>query len=289
MSQPSNDVSIPIKPSKYREYLATAATDLDHNGGRNLEVYCAEILPFVSGEIKAKSVANEVKTKDSGGKSAYQGSVNTSTTITAVYRDDNPNRLGPPTIRKSEQVILYNYGDTNHWYWKPTGRTENQRRLEQVRYGASGSLENKAEQNDDNMYYLEFNTIADEKNITISTSAANGEKHRYKFCINTTKSLVTLTDESENIFFIDSEAKQLGLCNQVHSHLLINDKDITIACKGNICLKTEEGSIMLDSGKDIVLRAKNNIAIENKGAFAWESSGSGTIKVQHLSIKDAGG
>lgn len=240
-----------VKGTNMQQYLGIAAADRSHNS-RDLLVQLPEMQPFLQGEYKAMSVTNNITTSD--GKSQHTSTLTTSNYITCTYKGQ-PNRLEPPYIRKGEQVLVTKFGDDDRWYWEPEGRDENLRRLDKLRFGISGTLENKSEQTDDNTYYIELDSL-ENQNIVLSTSQANGELHRYKIELNAKNSTAMVTDEKGNFWTIESEENRIRFQNADRSCIALDKKNILLQCEG-----------------DIVLNAKNNIAVNTQtGTFDCNSA-----------------
>lgn len=230
------------------ELTGIAVADKEQDS-RTLLVYSPELLPFVKGNLTATEVNNEISTQNSttGG---FSSNLKTSNYITASWRGDTSNRTFPPDIRKGEQVTLLNFGDSDQWWWKETGRNDNNRRTETYRIGISGSLENDPDVTEDNSYFIELDTRRSHR-IRISTSAADGEKHRYLICIDADNSNVFIGDDYGNEIQLDSENRRIRLKNTDNSLLDLNRKNIVLACEQDI-------TIMSQSGK-ISMKAKGNI------------------------------
>lgn len=241
-------MSVGSRSSNVIEINGIAAADKAHDS-RELLVYSPELLPFFTGKLEALEVDNQISTNNSttGG---YQGQLKTTNTITASYRGDNSNRTFPPDIRKGEQVILMNYGDSDQWWWKESGRNDNSRRTETYRVGISGTLENNPEVSDDNSYFLELDTRRSHR-VRISTSNTDGEKHRYLICIDADNSVMFLGDDYGNEIQLDSENKRIRLKNTDNSLVDLNQKNIVIACEQDITLAAKNGKISIQAKGNI--------------------------------------
>ena len=247
-------MGIPSRGQIIKEYHGVAAAD-KANDDRTLYVYSEELLPFLQGKVHAVEYENEIETNGPNG--SFSGTLKTSTSLKCLYRDTDSNSSFPPSVRRGEQVLIYNLGDSNVWYWKSEGRNDNLRRLDTKRLDISGTLKNTPTLDDDNTYFIEMDT-RETKRIRISTSKQDGEKFRYLFVIDADKSQVTLTDDVGNMFSIESEIPRVCMKNKSESLLDLNIENIIMACKGDMTLKTENGDITLSSGKDIVQIAKND-------------------------------
>ena len=268
-----NTDSIGAGSTSQREYHGYAAADKD-NGSRVLYVYCEELLPFVSGEIRATTVASNISTTD--GKNKFTGSATTKNFIKCTYRDDSgTNNAFPPDIRRGEQVRIFNIGDTDQWYWAPTGRNDSARRTEHKRIAISDTLQNNPDLDDNNTYYFEMNTRTDQK-IEFSTANSNGEKFRYKFIISPKNSTITLCDDGGNLLLIESAVPRISLINSSNSMIQMDGVNITVACNGDMKFKAD-GNITMTAGKDISISAGKNLQATAKQVFSISSSSSASL------------
>lgn len=274
--------SIGAGSTSQKEYHGYAAADKE-NGSRTLYVYCEELLPFVSGEIHATEAESLIKTSD--GKDTYTGKVATRNFITCTYRDDSgDNTAFPPDVRKGEQVRIFNIGDTDQWYWAPTGRNAGARRLERKRIFINDTLENNADLDDDNTYFIELDSRRT-KRILISTAKSDGEKYRYRLEISPVNSTVTLADDAGNVILIDSEKPEILMRNKDDSLLDLNAKNIIMACKGDMSFRAD-GNVSVLAGKQISLKSGLSGSSSN---LVLTPSGSGTMTLSSsLSIRAKG-
>lgn len=265
--------SVAAGSTSQREYHGYAAAD-KANDSRILYVYCEELLPFVSGKLTAVVVNSNIST--SNGKDKYTGKVGTTNVIKCTYRDDSgANKAFPPFVRKGEQVRIFNIGDTDQWYWAPTGRNDNARRTDCIRYFVGDTLENNPDLTDDNTYYLELNTRTDQK-VEISTANTNGEKFRYKFLISPKTSSVTLCDDSGNIISIDSDKPKITLANNENSIIQMDGVNITVACNGDMKFKAD-GNMEFVAGKNITSTAGSNMTLKSGSGMQVTSNGSASL------------
>lgn len=294
---------MPVRSSRNltTSMVGTAAADLDH-GSRELYVYCSQLTPFQDGTLEALETTNDINTTD--GEHSYQGSLKTTNFIKCFWKGDGNNPY-PPAVRKGEQVTIYNIGDTDVWYWTTEGRDEDQRRCDTKRISVSGSRENIKVLTDDNTYFIEIDTLRS-KRIRISTSKADGESYRYQFAIDVDNSMVVITDDDDNSISLESKVPRITLRNKKNSVLTLNDESITLACKKDIVIKSEQGNILVQAkgnygcvadGK-ITMHSKGNgrytsessIYVGAKGGIGFEARGGNTtMSVVHLNITQYNG
>ena len=235
-------MSTAVNQTKTQQMMGHAAADkaLD---SRELLVYPDELLPFYQGELGAKEVSNEVSTK---GSNVYSGSVKTSTVIKCLYRDESTNRAFPPDVRKGEEVIIYNYGDDNKWYWKSAARNDNARRTETYRVEISGTTENVGKMDDDNTYFFEMDTRRNHR-VRISTSNKDEEQFRYTFQFNADTNEIFLGDDKGNQFYVRSDQPRVCMKNASASLVDLNDKNIVIMAEGDISIVSTKGNLTMSA------------------------------------------
>lgn len=269
-------MSTTVGQTKMQEFIGYAAADKAQDS-RELLVYPAELLPFLSGEVSAKEVENSVSTK---GKNAYSGTVKTTTIIKCLYRDETSNRAFPPDIRKGEEVVIYNYGDDNTYYWKSSGRNDNARRTETYRVAISGTLQNVAENNDDSTYFFEMDTRRSHR-VRISTSNQDGEMFRYTFCFNADTNEVFLGDDNGNQFYIKSDQPRVCMKNTDGSLVDLNMTNIVIAAKNDISITSTEGNITFTAQQGTMTSySKSDMKLQTEANFTREVTGNSDTTIQ---------
>lgn len=258
--------------------IGYAAADLPHNG-RELYVHCPQLTPFAQGELNAIEASNDVNTTGGvSGASSYHGSVKATNFIKCQWKGD-PDQPYPPAIRKGEQVTVFSIGDSDMWYWSCDGRDENMRRLDTKRISVSGNLDNNSENTDDNTYFLEIDTLRS-KHIKLSTSQADGEKFRYMLLLDAGNNFITLTDDKSNTITIESgDAPRITLKNSKNTFVVLDDESITLACKRDINIKSEEGKVMLQSKGNISMTSTNGRATMHSKGMARVTSQSGPVHI----------
>lgn len=241
-------------------YNGYAAADKE-NSSRELYVYCPELLPFLQGKIWATDVDNDIRTVSS--KSPYSGTLKTTNCLKCTYRGDETNKTFPPSVRAGEQVIVYNNGDSDTWYWRSLGRNDELRRTEVVRFGCNATLDNISKQTDNDMYFIEMDS-RDKQQIRISTSNANKEKFRYTFNIDAKNGKVSLGDSAENCFIVESGVPRVCMKNKDNSMIDIQGKKIVIAAEGDITIESKSGKVGISSKDKMVQKTDSTLDITSK-------------------------
>lgn len=263
-----NDGSTRINETALKFWHGYAVLD-KANDSRELYVYSEELLPFVTGKIKATEIKNNIKTKSSvtGG---FSGNLSTTNALRCIYRDSDSNRAFPPSVRKGEQVLIYNNGDSDTWYWKSEGRNDELRRTDTLRYGCSGTLDNVAVPSDDNTYFIEVDTRT-KHHIKLSTSMDDGEKYRYTILIDADNNKIMIGDNEENIISIDSAHPRVCMKNKSNSLIDLNAENIIISCKKDITIKSESGQLALYSKDKMLQTTESTLDIKSTGKMTVET------------------
>lgn len=236
--------TIPFKP-KMEMSFGIVAVDKEHMS-RTAKIYPEEILPAHTPILEAKEIQNNTKTIDR--ETTISDSVTTKNYIEADYLDLFSNRVHPPDIRKGEQVILIQFTNSEKYWWFSTGRDDHLRRCERVRLAVSDDTRYQKELNDENTYYFEMDTLH-KKQVTISTSRSDNEKHRYMIRIDPKESTIFMCDDDDNEFRINTEDKQVYMRNSDGCLVELDKKNVTIIATEDLILKAGR-QIVRDSPVD---------------------------------------
>ena len=170
-----------------------------------------EVLPFVDGELKENPTPLEFSGTDSKGQ-AYQGKITTDNVIRALWLPESSNRVTSPDVRRGERIVLYRFGDSDQYYWRPMGLDDHLRKLETIIFAISATKdESKKTLDIESCYFVEMSSHT--KQITVHTSKANGEAFAYDFQIDADLSKVLLTDDGGNYFLLDSANTHIRMEN----------------------------------------------------------------------------
>lgn len=119
----------------------------------------------------------------------------------------NSNRDTAPDVRKNETVMIYQFGDTQSFYWDTLMREPELRRLEHVRYMYSNKPSGLDAFDSESSYWIEYSTV--EKRIRLHTSDNDGEACKYDVTIKTDEGTITVEDSLGNFQLHDSVAGTL--------------------------------------------------------------------------------
>lgn len=251
------------------EYIGIAAAD-KADDSTELYVYVQELLPFMQGELAATSVSTQVSS--TGNNSNYAGSVNSTNVIKCYYRGDDILSDFPPCVRRGERVVVWNYTDTDTWYWKSEGRNDSLRKTDKKQITINATDANVSDNTSDQQYGVSMDTRygkgdGGHKGIKIWTSKALGETFAYQIDINTDDGVVMMSDDVGNTLCLDSTNTRVTLKNKDNSLLDLNKENIVLACNQDITIMSKSGNIALkapqvistDSGKETTITAGTDI------------------------------
>lgn len=170
-----------------------------------------EVLPMLDGELKSSKQTMEDSGVDADGVE-YTVSADLDNVIDAKWLNWSSNRQTSPDVRRGERVLLWQYYDTDRFYWTSLGLDHHLRKLETVRYAISATRDEKdTELTPDNTYSLEMSSH--NKTLTLKTSKADGEPFAYTFQIDTEEGRFVFTDDVGNFIELESEAKRITIKN----------------------------------------------------------------------------
>lgn len=222
----------PIHLSKlFVRSIGRAAENIDGTN-RMLEIIPLEEIGYLDGEINTGRNEMFAEGVDFEGN-AFSAKIETSNVIMAEWFPFSTNRVHPPNIRRGERVLLWQYADSDKYYWTSTGFDDNVRRLETIVLRASNSTDETDKTiTPDNSYWVEMST--QHQHITLSTSKNNGEAFKYTFQIDTKSSRVTICDDANNFVEINSPEKRITLNNTDGTHIILDKTNMKIHANDTI-------------------------------------------------------
>lgn len=251
------------------EYRGTVVQD-KKNDSTKILAYSDDLLPFVTGSITATQMSSNVRSVNSAGERSNV-SVKSQNYITAEWRDDTAGHSGyPPDVRAGEQVILYNYGDSDQWYWRSANRNNNARRSETWCLMINDTMSNAADLSDDNCYVIRVDTRRG-KEILLQTSKSDGEAFRYKFSVNAETNHITLGDDDGNFIDLDSNVPAITLRNKADSIIKLDNQDIIITCKGKLIVNALK-DISVSTNATYTLSANSDITVSTPTNYKLSSN-----------------
>lgn len=187
--------------SNYKMYSVGIVSSNKPYGNNWIDVYPMEILPTHDGKL-GEVKSNKSNLKSSNGEN-FSVNVDKSSVIRAEWlRGDGTNRATSPDVVAGETVQIWQYGDSDSYYWSDMGTEFDLRRKEIVLnlYGNTDKLGETL--NKDNSYWTLIDTV--NKIVQIHTSKNDSEACGYDLTINTKKGIFSLEDTIGNYIKIDS-------------------------------------------------------------------------------------
>lgn len=192
--------------------------------GRYVEIIPMEWLPTADAEVSIEKTTYQIKGTDKNG-SEYSVLVESSLCLPARWLPFGSNRVTTPDVRVGERVMIWQFAGTDRYYWTTLGLDDTTRKLETVVWAISGTTdETDTELHVDNTYYFSMST--QDKNITLNTSAVNGEPYRYTFKIDTDLGNVQLSDTDGNFFRFDTAATSIRFENTRGTYVDLDIKNL---------------------------------------------------------------
>lgn len=205
----------------------------------NVEV---EVCPIEQFTMLDGYVNDQVDTKEASGTDSlggkYSVKADMSNTVTARWaRHGDSNRITAPDVRRGELVILYQFANSNTYYWETFGHDKSRRRLETVLFAISGIRDEKIENGPDNMYWVEFSSH--KKTITVHTSKGDGEPYIYDIQIDAKNGRIIVKDDIGNSILLHSAEHRIRATNASSSLIDIHKKIIDIYAEDQVNITTK--------------------------------------------------
>lgn len=225
-----------------------------------VEVMLQEFNPMSSGDATANADTETAKGVNKEGV-AYETSADVTSTVSATWIAIGcPNRRTSPDVRRGDRVIVYQFADSDKYYWATYSQDINMRRLETVVWGFSATKDENAEPTADNSYYFEISTHNGV--VAFHTSAANGEVTTFDVQLNTKDGVLQIFDGFGNRFILDSTKARMTIVNSENSYIDVFGRAISMQAADSIDLYTKDFSVNADNSMKFV--AGNSINTTTK-------------------------
>lgn len=243
-----------------------------------VEVAPIEDVFSIDGQLTDDLTTIESEGTDSSGNT-YIVSVNTSVSIPCQWLQlHGSNRITSPDVRVGEQVVIYQYGDTDVYYWVPLGMHDDLRRLETVLMGWSATSDASVELDPDtNMYTLLLSTH--DNKVVFNTTMENGEAFGYTITLDTDYGSLEIIDNEGNYALMDSAERKFEIYNTDESFCRMEKTEIHSYCKDLINFKTD-GDMVGHVEKDVTITVNGNVSGAVKGDVTLTVGGNADIDVE---------
>ncbi len=251
-----------------------------------IKIYPIEIIPNFDGELSPTSAVLEGSGSDLN-ENEYAVNINLSNYIEADWLSLSTNRTTAPNVVKGEQVIVWNYADTDKYYWTSMGRDDSLRKLETVVYHYSNVRNNLGDSPKSmaNQYTIEVSTHG--KHLTVKTAKNDNEPFLYTLQINTFDGCVFIKDDVGNIILLDSKNTAITHKNKDQSTINLTKKDILINCENNIAMQCAN-DFTINCGNSFSLSAGSKASIGSGGPIDINASASIAMKASGISMQSSG-
>lgn len=262
--------------SKYRVVSVGIAAENKALDSHILPVVPIEMFPLIDGEVMESLDEVDVSGLDQK-DIEYTVKIKTTSTLTCEWMPHGSNRVTSPDVRRGERLLIWQYADSDKYYWTPTGMDDDLRRLETVIHAWSATPEIDAVLNlTENMYSLEVSTHG--KHITLHTTQADGEPFEYTFQLNTAAGLFFLTDQDGNSIQLDSANRVIKAKNSDESEITIDRTRIYAYAKDEIQAKSDD-YMEATSGGDLTAVAGGSLHLTVEGDFNQHVKGNYNLTV----------
>jgi hypothetical protein len=226
---------IDFEASKLKFYSLGIVANNKALSSDEVEVTPIEPMQLIDGDIVSAPTELETSGVDSEGVS-YTVKITADNAVVAKWLPMGSNRRTAPDVRRGERVVLYQYGDTDQFYWIDMGWDARLRKLETVLFSISGTQqEDEDSLAEDNCYSLEVSSHTQQ--ITLRTSKANNEFCVYAFQFNLKEGRVLLIDELGNEILLDSKETLISLKNAENTYVRLDKKNIDVYAPDSISVE----------------------------------------------------
>lgn len=227
-------------------------------GDNTIKVTPVEMTPFVDGELRSQPEKLVAKGVDADGIS-YELEVTHDTSITAHWLPRSGNRQTAPDVRRGQRVRLYQFGDTDKYYWEYLGLDDPLFRLETIIIAINNNPVTESDDTLDlsNCYYLEVSTHA--QHITFKTCKSNQEPFEYTVQLDTKNGQFVLTDDADNHLLLNSRDRHIRMHNHDGTWVEVNKKNINAYAPDSVNVKAEKDvTVICDK---MTIKAKSKVVI----------------------------
>lgn len=256
--------------SKLKIYSIGIVAEAKDLSSKFIKVTPVEILPLMDGNVTPNPQTIETSGVDGEG-AEYVATAKIDITLTAEWFSLETNRRTPPDVRAGEQVLIFQYGDDDKYFWTSMGRDDKLRRLETVVYAWSDEPDpNKdIELTSENTYSVEVSTHR--KHLTIRTAKSNGEAFQYTVQINAADSNVQIMDDAGNFMLMDSANTNIQFHNADDTNVELNKRDINMYAPNDMNIVVDNNYNM-EVGVDMTVSVGNNTTITTGKTLALSST-----------------
>ena len=256
-------------------YFGLVAKDRELTS-RLIKVFVKEMSPYATGSLSDNTAEESYSIKGADGK-VSSGKVKTSNVITAEYFDLNTNRPFPPDVVKGEQVMVFQYANSDIYYWISMGRNDDLRRGELMRIAVSDDMAVTKDLTDANTYYIEMDTKIS-KRIKIATSKGDGEAFQYNLTFDAKNNKLTIGDDQNNKIEMYSDTPRVLVRNTAGTMIDMNNTNLIMVAPADMLIRAD-GSLTVTSPHIEVVADSITITAGSINV-GGEGGGSGSVAVK---------
>lgn len=233
-----------------------------------IEVILIEVTPGLIGNVEVvQNVVDVDVTNSSGDKKVVTLTFSNTVPATWLPTGDS-NRLSSPDVVANEKVNVYQFGDTNQYFWVPHNTRHEFRKKETVIYGWASEDDPEATiEVGKNLWLFEVST--DKGYMQVTTTGRGGETYTYDIKLDANKGF-TLQDNQDNIFEFDTENERFRFLNKSKTEIKMEKKEIYAyaedriyaVCDGDVDIKVKKtltakvkGETLLDCESKTFIKA----------------------------------
>lgn len=262
--------------SKYRVVSVGIAAENKALNSHTLPVVPIEMFPLMNGEVMESLDEVEVSGMDQR-EVEYTITIKSSSTLTCDWMPHGSNRVTSPDVRRGERLLIWQYADSDKYYWTPLGMDDDLRRLETVIHAWSATPDIDAELSlTENMYSLEVSTHG--KQITLHTTQADGEPFEYTLQLNTADGIFFITDQDGNSVQLDSANRVLKSVNSDKTEVTIDKTNLFAYAKDKIRARSDD-LMEISAGGDVTMFIEGNLNQYVKGDWNVQVDGGMNVVV----------
>ncbi len=189
-----------------------------------VKVMPIEKLSLVTGPLNEQKLMYDVNLPDAQGvkkNNKVEGGVE----IVAKWIFSGGNRITAPDVINGETIVIYQFADTDEYYWELLFREPSIRRLEHVNYSFSNLPKGREPYDKTSSYWMEVSTR--DKYVHLHTSKNDNEPFEYDIKIDTADGNLVIKDDIDNHITIDSKNNNITIHHSSGHTFVMNPDGIT--------------------------------------------------------------
>ena len=244
-------------------------------GSSDIKIIINQLMPALEGSVSASDISLTVETTNDF-NIKESSNVKVANYITASWMAHDYQKY-PPTVRVGEQVRVYQFGDTDKYFWESMGRNSELRKNDVLRFEVSDKTNLNETLNNDNTYFFELNTK--EKTVILATSTSDKEKAKYILKMDGKKGALNITDDHGNYITIDSDGADsvVTAANAAGSASVLTGKNVRLNAPGTLVLKAGDQIVFDTPILTCTTANKGSVTKLNAGSLSIECSNFATV------------